>query len=107
MGMLVPACSLAGPSAAVRWTLRVEAQRTGAGAAAGGDLFQGRLFLELPYAGRRLALVGMEGGVMRLVAAYRRGAPPAVMEVDARQRVTRLLVAPDLSQRRLRVLTEV
>lgn len=96
MGMLVPACSVAEPTAAVQWTLRVEEHHTGAGAGAGagGDLFQGRLLLELPYGGRRLAVVGMGGGVMRLVAVYRRGALPVVMEVDARQRVTRLLVTP-------------
>ncbi|MGW1159294.1 hypothetical protein ACWD48_13930 [Streptomyces sp. NPDC002519] len=94
MGMLVPACSVAEPTAAVQWTLRVEEHHRGAGAGAGGDLFQGRLLLELPYGGRRLAVVGMDGGVMRLMAVYRRGALPVVMEVDARQRVTRLLVTP-------------
>ncbi|MCG7523988.1 hypothetical protein MHW47_05970 [Streptomyces sp. OfavH-34-F] len=92
MGMLVPACSVAEPTAVVQWALRVEEHR--AEVRDEGDLFEGRLLLELPYGGRRLAVVGMDGGVMRLVAVYRRGALPVVMEVDARQRVTRLLVSP-------------
>lgn len=54
----------------------------------------GGLVLELPYGGRRLAVVGMAEGVMRLVACYRPGAPPAVMEVDAVAGVTRLVVSP-------------
>ncbi|WP_327378818.1 hypothetical protein OG393_33440 (plasmid) [Streptomyces sp. NBC_01216] len=41
-----------------------------------------------------MAVVGMAEGVMRLVACYRPGAPPAVMEVDAVAGVTRLVVSP-------------
>ncbi|WP_282698292.1 hypothetical protein [Streptomyces sp. CC208A] len=40
-----------------------------------------------------MAVVGLTDGVMRLVARYRSGAPPAGMEVDAVAGVTRLVVS--------------
>ncbi|MFF9526686.1 hypothetical protein ACF1DV_32640 [Streptomyces achromogenes] len=92
MDMVVPACSVAAPGTAVQWTLKVEEHRTAM--CDDGGLAQGRLLVELPCGGRRLAVTGLDGGVMRLVAVYRRGALPAVMEVDACRRVTRLLVEP-------------
>ncbi|MFF7098056.1 hypothetical protein ACFY9A_37580 [Streptomyces rubradiris] len=91
MGMLVPPCSVAAPGTEVQWRLKVKERRMVIRDDEG--VSQGRLFVELPYGGRRLAVTGLDEGVLRLVAVYRRGALPAVMEVDARQRVTRLLVA--------------
>ncbi|MGP3691032.1 hypothetical protein ACTVZO_41265 [Streptomyces sp. IBSNAI002] len=92
LGMLVPACSVAPPAAVPQWTLKVE--ELGPEFEDGGGLFDGRLVLELPYGGRRLAIVGVGDGVLRLVARYRPGAAAVMMEVDAGQQVTRLLVAP-------------
>ncbi|WP_329453651.1 hypothetical protein OG894_44845 (plasmid) [Streptomyces sp. NBC_01724] len=91
LGMLVPACSVAPPGAVAQWTLKVE-ERSPEVEDRGG-LFNGRLVLELPYGGRRLAVVGVDDGVLRVTACYRPGAAPVVMEVDARQQVTRLVAA--------------
>ncbi|MCM2431093.1 hypothetical protein [Streptomyces sp. RKAG337] len=92
LGMLVPACSVAPPDAVTQWTLKVE-ERSPEVEDRGG-LFDGRLVLELPYGGRRLAVVGVDDEVLRVAACYRPGATPVVMEVDSRQQVTRLVVAP-------------
>ncbi|MFJ4679123.1 hypothetical protein [Kitasatospora sp. NPDC088783] len=59
------------------------------------DVFrEGRLTLALPYGGRRLAVLGMEGGVLRLAACYRPGAAPVLLEVDTAAGRTRLVVTP-------------
>ncbi|MEU5661965.1 hypothetical protein [Streptomyces longwoodensis] len=92
LGMLVPACSVASPDVVAQWTLKVEER--GPEVEDGGGLFDGRLVLELPYGGRRLAVVGADDGVLRVAACYRPGATPVVMEVDSRQQVTRLVVTP-------------
>ncbi|MEU0103303.1 hypothetical protein [Streptomyces sp. NPDC006267] len=89
--MVVPTCAVAPPHAVSQWTLQVQERRPGADNE--GQLPGGRMVLELPYGGRRLTMVEATGGVMRLAAAYRPGQPPAGIEVDARQRVTRLVVA--------------
>lgn len=88
VGMLVPACSVEPGDTTAQWRLEVE--QGAPGLADGFD--DGRLSLELPYGGRRLSVVCMEAGVMRLVARYRPGAPLAVMRVDAAARATRLVV---------------
>ncbi|MGW0670708.1 hypothetical protein [Streptomyces sp. NPDC002746] len=90
--MMVPACAVASPHAMPQWTLTVQEQCPGAGIE--GRLSAGQLVLELPYGRRRLAVADATGSVLRLTAAYRPGEPPAGIEVDARRRVTRLVVAP-------------
>ncbi|WP_274036494.1 hypothetical protein [Streptomyces sp. MMBL 11-1] len=89
--MVVPACAVAPSHAVSQWTLQVQEQRPGADNE--GQLPGGQMVLELPYGGRRLTMLEATGGVMRLAAAYRPGQPPAGIEVDARRRVTRLVVA--------------
>ncbi|MFD7552475.1 hypothetical protein [Streptomyces sp. NPDC059816] len=89
--MLTPPCAdetraKAGPD----WTLEIQ---HGPAAAPYDDT--GDLVVCLPYSGRRLAVRDTEGGVLRLAARYRPGAPSAGIEVDARARTTRLLVAEE------------
>ncbi|MGW4550046.1 hypothetical protein ACWEN4_27425 [Streptomyces violaceorubidus] len=91
LGMLVPACSVASPDVVTQWTLKVEER--GPEVQDGSGLFDGRLVLELPYGGRRLAVVGVDEGALRVAACYRPGTTPVLMEVDSRQQVTRLVVA--------------
>lgn len=92
VGMLVPACSVEPGDTAAQWRLEVVQCAAEVQEADGVD--DGRLSLELPYGGRRLSVVCMEAGVMRLVARYRPEAPLAVMLVDAAAGATRLVVTP-------------